>query len=188
MCLRYLYLVFLSLSHTTPTLVCLNCTPRSTWMMSFRVALHHTASHAAYRLSTAFFCLHTTARSHPARPYIIPLSSPLHLPLLHRAVATASSASTSLFVSTSLSHCQTRHAHVRARRRHKPAAVARLSSSCPSSTGHPCPTLYPPTPFQKPKRTLHVRSVPRCETCPSHQPWCLLLLFRQPVFQLSQLH
>ena len=90
--------------------------------------------------------------------------------------------------STSLSHCQTRHAHVRARRRHKPAAVARLSSSCPSSTGHPCPTLYPPTPFQKPKRTLHVRSVPRCETCPSHQPWCLLLLFRQPVFQLSQLH
>jgi hypothetical protein len=136
-------------------------------------------------------CLHTTACSHPAsqtRPYIIPLSSPLHLPLLHRAVATASSASTSLFVSTSLSHCQTRHAHVRARRRHKPAAVARLSSSCPSSTGHPCPTLYPPTPFQKPNRTLHVRSVPRRETCPSHQPWCLLLLFRQPVFQLSQLH
>ena len=46
-------------------------------------------------LLSAHLCLQPPSQT---RPYIIPLSSPLHLPPLHRAVATASSAYPSLFV------------------------------------------------------------------------------------------
>jgi hypothetical protein len=103
----------------------------------------HTACLPPSSVCTPLFA----ARPRRALSPTIPLSSspsPLHC-----TGTTASSAHAPPPTSTSPSP-QTRHAytciHVRARRRHKPAAVARLSSlacSCPSSTGHPCPPLYP---------------------------------------------